>query len=344
MFLNIGQIILYGALSIIILFVLLFLFFGIVVTIQYNKVFGKRIDNPKYLKYFAVSDYPGLNKQDISFISTHNNKLYGGIYSYQRYKYLGLVIVSHGMGGGHMAYATEINHFAKLGFLVLSYDNTGTAKSEGKKIYGLQQAVLDLDACLKYVKEDENLNKYKILLYGHSMGGYAVSNVTSLNKQISGVVSLAAPNCADDVIPKKFFISFWFHLLEKINFKNNAKLKTIESYKKATMPILVIHGTLDPDVPFMTFEKYQNEVNNDNIHFLAVENKMHRPNISDKAVLYIIKNNHELDGLHIKYGKKIPDDVLKNYYENLDYQLLVEFDNNVMDKVDQFMLKCVKED
>lgn len=342
MILSVQEAVLYAVLGLILLFIIFFLFFGLMVMIQYKKVFGKRIDKPKYLKYFDVTDYPGLKKEEISFLSTHKNKLFGGIYSYPREHYVGLVILSHGMGGGHLAYATEIEHFAKLGFLVLSYDNTGTAKSEGKKVYGLTQAVLDLNACLEFVKKDPKLSQYDLLLYGHSMGGYAVSNIIPFKHDIKGIVSLAAPNSINDTLPKNGFVRLWIYLIQRFYFKKYTKLKTVESYKQAYMPVLVVHGTLDTDVPFSVFEKYQKEVQNEQVTFLSVPSKFHRPNVSDETVSYIIRTNHILDGLHIQYGKNLPDEVAKEYYESLDYDLLVKFDDKVMAIIDQFMFQCLK--
>lgn len=66
------------------------------------------------------------------------------------------------MGGGHLSYTTEIDFFAKRGYLVLAYDQTGTMASDGKALRGMGQGFRDLLCAMQFAKENE---KSKICLF-----------------------------------------------------------------------------------------------------------------------------------------------------------------------------------
>ena len=63
---------------------------------------------------------------------------------------------------------------------------------------------------------------------------------------------------------------------------------------------------------------------------------MHRPNISDDATRYDTLVNKEINDLKRNKSSK---EKLKEYHDNIDYNKLVEFDNEVMTHIDEFILK-----
>ena len=127
-------------------------------------VFNKRYDDNNTLKYFYAEDFENLVTEPISFISK-KNKINGFIYKDSTIKeYKGVIVFSHGLGVGHNQYTTEIDHFAKRGYIVVSYDVSGTANSEGKTIKGLTTALYNLRDCLTFIEGHEELSKYKSAL------------------------------------------------------------------------------------------------------------------------------------------------------------------------------------
>ncbi len=340
--------------------ILLIVFFGlilfliimlvIIVMLMNKSVFGHRIENPKHLKYFSVNDFSGLKANEFSFDNNNHEKLKGYIYMYDRDNYLGIIVVSHGIGGGHLAYITEIAHFASLGFKVISYDNTGTASSNGKKINGLPQAVMDLECCLSYIQNKEDLKKEKIILYGHSMGGYAVCNAVMLNNHIDGVVALAPADNYISLVRKNLiektgkrmsFLCWFFRINEKLKFKKYASLSTYNSLQTTKVNTLVVQGTMDNMVQLQQITKIANNNNNPYVKYLLVPDKRHRPNISDEAVIYDLQVEFMFEKLKSEF-KVVPDDKLFEFRDSIDYDLLVEFDNVVMEHIDSFIMSCLK--
>ena len=96
----------------------------------------------------------------LSITKSNETKLLGNIYYYDYPTYKGVLIFAHGLGVGHLQYTHEINHFAKLGFKVVTYDNTGSAKSDGEATGGLPQGIMDLKSCLDFVRSRDDLKNY----------------------------------------------------------------------------------------------------------------------------------------------------------------------------------------
>ena len=117
--------------------------------------------------------YEGLEVEPIEFKTNYNNNLRGYIYSYKNDEYKGLAVVSHGLGVGHLQYTCEIEHFAKLGFKVIAFDNTGCARSDGKQINGLPQGIIDLKSCLEFIKTRDDLKIINVS-YSDTLGAVIV--------------------------------------------------------------------------------------------------------------------------------------------------------------------------
>ncbi len=313
----------------------------------YNILFSKRLDKT-FLHFFTHNDFSSLEVEKIKFKSSNENTLRGLIYSYQSEIYKGIIVVSHGLGVGHLQYTKEIEHFAKLGFKVLAFDNTGCAESEGEAINGLPQGIIDLKSCLEFIKTREDLKSYKKILFGHSWGGYSSINVLPFTKEednIVGVVTLGAPYNSSEVFYDMLiqtskglkFTKPFISLIDKINFGDIAKMNTLASLSNVNYDALLIHGLEDPIVNYDNHFKFVfDNLKKDNIEFYSVEKKGHRPNISLEATNYEKKVNEDIANLKKNKASK---EELKEYHDQIDYHKLTEFDDDVMNKIDEFILR-----
>ena len=82
----------------------------------------------------------------------------------------------------------------------------------------------------------------------------------------------------------------------------------------------------------------KNNLKKDNVTYVTVENKRHRPNISDEATAYDELIEKDINELR---SKKASHEDIKNYYDSIDYHKLVEFDEKVMNQIDEYILKHV---
>ena len=141
------------------------------------------------LRYGDVADQYG--REAVSFLSGKNRlrgHLYGGGNP------AGLVVISHGLGGGEESYLSEALYFVDHGYQVLCYSNTGCWDSEGKNCVGLSQSLLDLDAALTWAEGESRFDGLPVLLYGHSWGGYAAAAVLHFDHRVTAAASVAGFN------------------------------------------------------------------------------------------------------------------------------------------------------
>ena len=146
-------------------------------------LFG-RADEPDGLtvRYADVAaDYP---RQTVTF-SSGSAQLTGWLYPAE--DAAALVVIAHGLGADAETYLPETMHFVDSGYIVLTYDATGTGASGGSGTRGLAQSALDLDAALTRA-EQESL---PILLFGHSWGGYAAAAVLGGSHDVTASVCAA---------------------------------------------------------------------------------------------------------------------------------------------------------
>ena len=94
-----------------------------------------RCEGNENLKYFKAKSFDNLNARPISFQSDKSQTLNGFLYSNAKIeKYKALIVFSHGMGAGHLAYTTEINYFClennknHLSFLIFPEKLSKTTK------------------------------------------------------------------------------------------------------------------------------------------------------------------------------------------------------------------------
>ncbi len=318
-----------------------------------NMVFKKRYDDNNTLKYFYAEDFQNLNAEPIEFVS-RGNKIFGYIYSDSTLnEYKGVIVFSHGLGVGHNQYTTEIDHFAKNGYLVIGYDVSGTGKSEGKYINGITTALFNLVDCLNFVESHPILSKYNKMVIGHSMGGYAVNNITRYNQNLVGVVSLSSFDIPYKLLSEEIalmngveikILTKMFKLLDRLEFGKDATLSSIEAFNNTNIKHLLISGDKDNIVDIsknhLFFEDELKE--KQNFKFFIVEDRYHRPNITKEAAKYDQETNIELNKLKSEYKNKVPKEILDEYYSSLDYNLLVQLDEQVMKIIDDFIEECFR--
>lgn len=143
--------------------------------ILYESVFGKRFEIYDSAHLPDLNDYKGLVNEPVTFPSKRGYKYTGFYYHDESYdSFRGLIVFSHGIFDGQLSYLPEIAYFARRGYKIFAFDNSGSHLSGGKSLRGLPQSAEDLDAALSYVTKTNTLPLY---LFGHSWGGYAVSAV-----------------------------------------------------------------------------------------------------------------------------------------------------------------------
>ena len=318
-----------------------------------NLIFGKRCEGNSNLKYFCADDFDGLNAKPIEFKSNKGQILRGNIYTNEDVKeYKGLIVFVHGMGAGHLSYTTEINTLAKAGFIVMSYDNTGTCASEGKSLKGFFQSVIDLKHALKFIKENEELNKYAVSLVGHSWGAYTVCQVLQFKPDIKAVVAMSGPNNSSDLICElmsketKINFSFLKPFLTLVNLFTFGKCgikNTTDILKDTKIPVLLLHGESDKTVSLKNSLVSNKEVlDNNNIKIISYKNRFHNVYQTKESEEYLNSVFGEITELGKKYKGKELEEKTEPIYKNIDYKKITEEDEEVLHTIIKFISFNIK--
>ena len=310
---------------------------------------SKRCEGNANLKYLKAKNFDNLNARPIDFKSNKGQTLNGFLYSNAKVDtYKALIVFSHGMGAGHHAYTTEINYFAQKGYLVLAYDNTGSCLSEGKKLYGFAQGVIDLKHALKFVESREDLKELPLLLAGHSWGGYSVCNVSAITPKnnIKGIVAFSPFNSLNKLIndnakqKAKIDLALLYPFFDIINFMRFGKagiLRSCDSIDNSSIPTLVMHGGNDLQVTLKNSPVgLKNRIsNNPNARTVLYESKYHNVYLAKDAEQYLIDTFAKIENL----GENSPE--AYEIYQNIDYSLITKEDLTVMDTANTFFEECV---
>ncbi len=319
--------------------------------IVYDKQFP-RYDRPDenvsaQLRYSDIAiDYPRL---PVAFTSGKNT-LQGHIYGVENTR--GLVVVAHGLGGGSDSYLPHIKHFVDIGLRVFAYDCTGSYASEGKTTKGFPQSVVDLHAALTFIESQPDLSDLPLVLYGHSWGGYAVTNVLNYNHDIKGVISVAGVNNALDLIMEHGQILMgdsiitqlpFLWLYQRMLFGKVASFDAVTAINATNIPVLIIHGTEDELVAYngSSLIAHREEIKNPYVDYLTVSTpgRNGHKNLfrTDTAIAYTENINTAYLTLFDSYDGQIPYEVNKSFYDDIDRIMLQKLEPKIMQVIDDFI-------
>ncbi|WP_026884748.1 alpha/beta hydrolase [Clostridium akagii] len=170
-----------------------------------------------------------------------------------------VIVFVHGFGGTHQwgQYLREFEYLIDNAYLVFSYDNTGCGISQGINIVGLSQSIVDLDHALTFI---EHKQKLRILLYGHSWGGFTVvSSILNINHNVVAVVESSGFNSGKEMVLERgkgmvgnliYVLSPFISLNELIRFGKYSNYTAINGINRSIIPVLIMHSEDDKDVPY----------------------------------------------------------------------------------------------
>lgn len=329
--------------------VILLIFFLLAKTIMDFAGVSKRCEGNENLKYLKAKNFDNLNARPVDFKSDKGQTLNGFLYSSAKVDdYKALIVFSHGMGAGHLAYTTEINYFAQKGYLVLAYDNTGTCTSEGEKLYGFAQGVIDLKHALDFVKSRDDLKDMPLLLLGHSWGAYSVCNVSAITpvKDIKGIVAFSPFNSMNKLLrdnakqQTKMNLSVFspfFDIINLLRFGKAGILRSCDTIDNNSIPTLIMHGGNDLQVTLRNSPVgLKNRINNNpNARTVLYESKYHNVYLAKDAEQYLNDTFAKIATL----GENSPE--AYEIYQNIDYALITKEDLTVMETANSFFEECV---
>ena len=233
----------------------------------YNLTFGGRVTAQR-----TISE----NEARITYFYSGQNRLTAYIFGEDNDK--GLIVISHGLGGGAVSYLREIMYFVDNGWRVFAFDKTGSHTSEGSGTRGLPQSAIDLNAALAYIAS-QGLG-LPIMLYGHSWGGFAVTAVLNFDHDIRAVVSLAGfaepmamlhegARLMLGPVGNAAYPFLWVY--QRMLFGQYSNLSAIDGINNGAVPVKVIHGQADDVISYggAGIIAHRERISNPNVVFVS---------------------------------------------------------------------------
>ena len=276
-----------------------------------------------------------------------DNTLRGYFYSVKG-EPLGTVLVVNGIKSGADSHLAEICCFVDNGWQVFAYDATGVGASGGDSLVGLSQARLDLQAAVAHVK---GLSDAPIVLYGHSVGGYASASVME-DTTLAAAVCLSPFNSPTDIMyytakervgiladmERPFLmLQHWFV------FGKEGYVTAVSGINATEAPVLICSGSHDEVIPrAASLSAGREPVTNKNAVLWEVPAGHADAWLSASAEQYTAALREEYAALSEKWGGAIPPAEQAAFEQSVDYALANELDGAFMDEVLTFFREAVE--
>jgi uncharacterized protein len=194
-------------------------------------------------------DYPGrlegdwhprnLPVEDVWLKAADGTKLHAWWIPNKDAKFTFLAFHGNASNIANRASAYEFLHSTPANVLALEY--RGDGHSEGKP--SESGMYLDTQAAHQYLVDVQKIDPKKIISFGQSLGTAVAANLAS--QLPVGAVVLEAPFPSASALARKMF---WF--LPGIQFFVHGQLNTAARLQHTGAPLLVVHCTQDPVIPF----------------------------------------------------------------------------------------------
>lgn len=263
------------------------------ITAMYSSMLFSRHDADGSIFYFTHGDFAGLEAEPFEFKNNRADTLRGNFYSYDGGRDDTLVVFDHGMGTGHTAYMREIEMLARHGYKVFSYDHTGCTHSEGKGIRGFAGSLSDLDAAITALKAAGRLDGRRLVVVGHSWGGFSTMNIAAYHPDVESIVALSGFTSVRTIQADNLsgILALWrgtVWQLEEAENPGYVNADAVKTLADSTTRALIIHSTDDKTV---SYKKHFGRLaaaleGRDNVTLLTVSGKGHNPNFTAEAVAY----------------------------------------------------------
>lgn len=191
-----------------------------------------------------------------------------------------LVVVVPGYSAGADDYLQQIDSLLAYGWGVFAFDPTGSCASGGDSAVGFAQTLCDLNAALGWLEAQDCFGYEKLLLLGHSRGGYAACCALELPHKVAGVVSISGVNSAMEGVLSPLvarlgplawagYPLIWLYQSSLFD-ADTLHASAARALGRSEVPVLLIHGNGDCVIPMDAFSvvAHRNEIQNDRVEYL----------------------------------------------------------------------------
>lgn len=317
---------------------------------SYRAIFP-RYERPNYdlipgeYLYSRIADR--LPRREL-FFKPHEHTLKG--YFYDAHSEIGTVVLRHGIHAGADDYLPLTEALVRRGYSVFTYDATGTFESEGESTVGMCQAIIDLEATVKYIRKQLQFKSSPIYLLGHSWGAYAVASSLCRLDGISALAAISGMNNGVNMISDKAreyvkintlvdFPEKVFRVYQKLLFGKYIDFCALDGINKANIPTLLAHGVDDNIIRYNTQSiiAQSDAFTNSCVEYYVGKglNGGH-DNIwhSHSSVAYQMEIESEINLIKMKNGGAVTDKQRAELYSKIDHRKYSAVNEMLIDRID----------
>lgn len=305
---------------------------GIIISL-YKKEFISRYDKDGLIPYYSYLDFKDIHFVEETFKNTRGNEIHFYRYYYDNCRNDKIVFFCPGIGPGHTAYLSEINEFAKRGFLVYTIDYTGCDKSSGKNLVSIYEPTRDINELLNKI----NI-KGEVIIVGHSLGAFSALNLLRIRNDIKTGVIISPFISFSLLLEQVIKYKFVRNSIIKYENKTNAEYigDNFDFLKTTNKNVLFIHSEDDAVVHYDNSTKIAKELNNPNLQFIVKTDRGHNPNYTLEAVIYMRESFGEYNRL-VKNKELKTFEEKKAFLQGKSITKMTEQDQEVIDKIVDFI-------
>jgi len=213
---------------------------GLILVVVSLRVFENRFIYfpPRYPEGFSSRKNYGLDVQEVWLTARDNVRL--NAYYLANPASPKALVWFHGNAENIGDGLEHLKFYFRLGVNVLALDYRGYGRSEGSPDEaGIYR---DADAAYDYLIQARHFRPEDLVVFGHSLGGAVAIDLASRRK--CGALIIESTFTAGREMARRVFRLPLLEYVPKSRFDSLAKLARVR------VPVLVVHGTRDPVIPF----------------------------------------------------------------------------------------------
>lgn len=304
--------------------------------VVYKMIFVYAADekfNPSY-RYADVADE--LPREEVDF--PRGDRTLHGYYYKAKGTARGVIVVACGIGRNGDAHLAETVCFTDNGWDVFAYDGTGLGKSGGDSVIGLSQARVDLIAAIDWVSEAHA--GLPQVVYGHSAGAYAAAAALA-DRDVAAAICISAFDTPVEEmhLVARRYVGFladvelpFLRLQNWLTFGDGGSISASETINSVDTPVLIWYGADDDIIPAEASVISRSEtISNPNAEFVRADDGGHSDAwLSDTAAAYTTQIMARYNAMADEYGGDVPDQVMSDFTDAIDYDRANELDIEFM--------------
>ncbi len=244
-----------------------------------------------FARYDSIAEIPAELAETVS--SREKLEYYSGENRLQGYLYRSeaenrhddLIIMATGINSGADDYLWQIRSLLDYGWSVFAFDATGCCESEGDSAVGFAQILLDLNETICYIENNNRFGYNRIVLFGHSRGGYAACCALEYEHDISAVVTVSGINSAMEGVigssaqyvgPLAYGNWGGLWLYQTALFGGDVVgLTADDAISSSDVPVLIVHGQNDKGAPTDKYSviSHRDEIESDSVEYIVCTDK-----------------------------------------------------------------------